>query len=142
MGKIFLNIDLENCGSCSSDISKKLFVIHGCLKGNGTRLIACLSLFFAQSRLATFHRKDKNRRSFLTTRVPENLLTAIFFEQTTKFKDFHQVFSKNLQKVSHFVKIMKTDRFGQKLATFSNKLPCFRVFIKFSAKGFKKCLIL
>ena len=71
------------------------------------------AIFVRKSRLATFHRKVKNRRSFLSTKVPEKLLTAIFFEQTTMFKDFHQGLSKKLQNVSHFVKNHETHRFGQ-----------------------------
>ena len=52
-----------------------------------------------------------------------------------------QLFGKKLQKVPRFVKKHEKSSIWPKVATFSSKLPSFCVWINFSAKSCKKCLI-
>ena len=93
--------------------------------------------------------------------------TLQLFEQTTMSLHFYELFSKNLQKVAHFVKKHEKPSIWPKLATFqekvaksasfrekaretidlaktfnfSSKLPCLGIFMNFSARSCKKCLI-
>ena len=53
------------------------------------------------------------------------------FEQTTMFWHFHELFSKKLQKVPHFVKKHEKSSIWPKLCNFSNKLPCFCISMNF-----------
>ena len=52
-------------------------------------------------------------------------------EQTTMFWHFHELFSKKLQKVPHFVKKHEKSSIWPKLCNFSNKLPCFCISMNF-----------
>ena len=54
---------------------------------------------------------------------------------------FHELFSKKLQKVPHFVKKHEKSSIWPNLYNFSNKLPCLCISMNFSVKSCKKCLI-
>ena len=64
-----------------------------------------------------------------------------FFEQTTMFWCFDELFSKRLQKVAQFVKKHEKSSIWPNLCNFSSKLPCFGISMNFSGKRCKKCLI-
>ena len=64
-----------------------------------------------------------------------------FFKQNTMFYRFGEFFSKQLQRVPHFVKKNKTSSIWPKTSTFSNKLPSSKLLVNFSAKTCKKCHI-
>ena len=68
-----------------------------------------------------------------------------FFQQTTTFRRFGQLFNKNLQKVPQkvpqFAKKVEKSSVWPKLATFSSKLPRLGVWVNFSTKSCKMCLI-
>ena len=64
-----------------------------------------------------------------------------FIERTTMSLHFDELFRKRLWKVPRFVKTHEKSSIWPKLWNFSNKLPCFDVQMKFSAKTCKKCLI-
>ena len=78
------------------------------------------------------------RKSMKTRRFCHNLN---LFEQTTMFRRSGQLFSKKMQKVPHFAKKHEKSSIWPKLATFSSKPPCVGVWVNFSAKSCKKCLI-
>ena len=61
--------------------------------------------------------------------------------RTTMFQDLPQVFSKKLQEVWDFVEPSKLIDLPE-TSHFSFKLPCFRIFLKFSVKSCKKCGLL
>ena len=63
-----------------------------------------------------------------------------FFEQTTMFRCFDELFSKRLQKVAQFVKKQEKSSIWPKLCNFSNKLPCLCISINFSRKSCKNAL--
>ena len=52
-------------------------------------------------------------------------------EQTTMFWHFHELFSKKLQKVPHFVKKHEKSSIWPKLCNFSDKLLCFCISMNF-----------
>ena len=52
-------------------------------------------------------------------------------EQTTMFWHFHELFSKKLQKVPHFVKKHEKSSIWPKLCNFSDKQPCFCISMNF-----------
>ena len=56
------------------------------------------------------------------------------------FYGFHHVLSRVATSVGFCEKPLKLIDSG-KTSNFSCKLPCFMVFIKFTAKSFKKCVI-
>ena len=60
------------------------------------------------------------------------------FEQTTMLLRLDERFSKQLQKLRHFVKKHEKSSIWPNYATSSNKLPCFGVSMNLSAKGCKK----
>ena len=64
--------------------------------------------------------------------------TLQVFEQTTMFWHFHELFSKKLQKVPHFVKKHEKSSIWPKLCNFLNKLPCLLISINFWGKGWKR----
>ena len=64
--------------------------------------------------------------------------TLQVFEQTTMFWHFHELFSKKLQKVPHFVKKHEKSSIWPKLCNFLNKLPCLWISINFWGKGWKR----
>ena len=63
------------------------------------------------------------------------------FEQTTMSLHFDELFRKKLQKVPHFVKKHEKLSIWPKLSPFFSKLPCLGIFMNFSARSCKKCLI-
>ena len=65
-----------------------------------------------------------------------------FFEQTTMSWHFHELLSKKLQKVPHSVEKAREIIDFAKTCNFSNKLPCLGIFMNFSERSCKKCLIL
>ena len=66
---------------------------------------------------------------------------ATFFEQTTMFRRLGELSGKEMQKVPHFAKKHEKSWIWPKVDTSSRKLPCFVVWMNFSAKSCKKCLI-
>ena len=58
-----------------------------------------------------------------------------FFEKTTMFWCFHELFSQRFQKVAQFVRKHEKSSIWPKLCNFSSKLPCFGISMKFSAKS-------
>ena len=67
--------------------------------------------------------------------------TCNFLEQTTTVRRLGQLLSAKVQKVAHFAKEHEKSSIWPKLATFSRKLPYFVVWVNFSAKSCRKCLI-
>ena len=67
--------------------------------------------------------------------------TLQLFEQTTMSLHFDELFRKKLQKVPHFVKKHEKSSIWPKLCNFSNKLRCLGIFMNFSERTCKKCLI-
>ena len=67
--------------------------------------------------------------------------TCNFFEQTTMFRRLVQVFGKKLHEVPHFPKKHEKSSIWPKLAAFMSEVPCFRVWVNFSAKSCKSCLV-
>ena len=63
------------------------------------------------------------------------------FPTTTMSLDFDQLFRKKLQKVPHFVKKHEKWSIWPNLYNFSNKLPCLWIWMNFSRKSYKRCLI-
>ena len=59
------------------------------------------------------------------------------FEQTTMFRRFHEIFSRKLQKVPHFVKKHENHRFGQNSQLFEHT-TMFRRLHKFFRKNLQK----
>ena len=57
------------------------------------------------------------------------------------FRRLVELFGKKLQKMPHFAKKPENSSTWPKLDTFSRKLPCLVVWVNFSAKSCKKCLI-
>ena len=64
-----------------------------------------------------------------------------FFEQTTMFCCFDELFSKRGQKVAQFVKQHEKSSIWPKLCNFSSKLPCLCISMNCLGKSCKKCLI-
>ena len=54
---------------------------------------------------------------------------------------FDELLSKRLQRVAQFVKKHENSSIWPKLSNFSNKLPCLCIWMNFSGKSCKKCLI-
>ena len=67
--------------------------------------------------------------------------TLQLLEQTTMSLHFDELLRKKLQKVPHFVKKQEKSSIWPNLSNFSNKLPCLGIFMNFSARSCKKCLI-
>ena len=117
----------------------------------------------------TFQEKVAKSASF-REKPPEIIdlaKTLQLFERTTMSLHFDELFRKKLQKVPHFVKKHEKSWIWLKLATFqekvaksasfrekaretidlaktfnfSRKLPCLGIFMNFSARSCKKCLI-
>ena len=61
------------------------------------------------------------------------------FEQTTMFRCFDEVFSKKLQNLPHFVKKHEKSSIWPNACNFANKLSCFKLLVKFSAKSASFC---
>ena len=77
-----------------------------------------------------------------TIKTCRSLQNQQLFVQTSMFQGFEQIFSKNLQKLWHFVKNHQNVSISPKLATFLCKLQCLRVLTKVSAKSCKNYGIL
>ena len=57
------------------------------------------------------------------------------------FRRFGQLFSEKLQKVPDFAEKHEKSSIRSKVATFSSKPPCFGVWVNFSVKKEKRCLV-
>ena len=68
--------------------------------------------------------------------------TCNFFEETTVFRRFDELFSQKWQKVSYFVEKGEKSSIWAKVASLSKKSSCFGVLTNFSHRSRKKCLIL
>ena len=90
----------------------------------------------------TFQKKVAKSTSFRETgrKIIDFAKALQLFEQTTMFWHFHEVFSKKLQKVTHFVRKHEKSSIWSKLCNFGNKLPCLCISMNFSEKSCKKCL--
>ena len=91
----------------------------------------------------TFRKKVPKSTSFRETgrKIIDFAKALQLFEQTTMFWHFHEVFSKNLPKVAHFVRKHEKSSIWSKLCNFGNKLPCLCISMNFSEKSCKKCLV-
>ena len=67
--------------------------------------------------------------------------TLQLFEQSTMFLHLDELLRKRLEKVPHFVKKHEKSSIWPKLCNFSNKLPCFCIWMNSLAEKCKKCLI-
>ena len=81
------------------------------------------------------HFKRKHEKSSIWPR------RGTFFVDTTVYRRLGQLFSKRLQTVPYLPKKREKSSTWLKVDTFSTKLPCFVVWVNFSAKSCKKCLI-
>ena len=57
------------------------------------------------------------------------------------FRPLGELFGKKMEKVPHFAKKHEKSSIRPKRGTFLSTLLCFGVWVNFSAKGFKTCLI-
>ena len=57
------------------------------------------------------------------------------------FRRLGELFGKKLQKVPHFAKKHEKSSIWPKLHTFASRLTCFGIWVNFSAKSCKPCLI-
>ena len=88
----------------------------------------------------TFQRKVAESASFSekTLKIIDCAKTCNFFEQSTMFMRFDELFSKRFQKVPRFVKKHEKSSIWPKLCNFSNKLPCFGISMIIAGKSCKK----
>ena len=93
---------------------------------------------------STFQQKVAKSASFRgkASKIVDSAKMCNFFEQTTMFRRFGHLLSKQLQNVPNFARKHEKSSIWPKLATFSSKLPSVVVWVKFSARSCKKCLIL
>ena len=92
----------------------------------------------------TFQQKGSKSGSIRETarKIIDLAKTLQLFEQTTMSLHFDELFRKKLQKVPHFVRKHEKLSIWRKLATFrANYHVFFGIFMNFSAKCCKKCLI-
>ena len=92
----------------------------------------------------TFQQKGSKSGSIRETarKIIDLAKTLQLFEQTTMSLHFDELFRKKLQKVPHFVRKHEKLSIWRKLATFrANYHVFFGIFMNFSAKSCKKCLI-
>ena len=92
----------------------------------------------------TFQQKVAKSASFRekARKIIHLAKTLQLFEQTTMSLHFDELFRKKLQKVPHFVRKHEKLSIWRKLATFrANYHVFFGIFMNFSAKSCKKCLI-
>ena len=61
--------------------------------------------------------------------------------KSAPFRRLGQLFSKKVQKDPHFAKKHEKSSIWPNCGTFSSKPPCLVVWVTFSGKGSKKCLI-
>ena len=94
----------------------------------------CVNFSAKSCKNCLISRKSIKNRQFGQT-------TWNFFEQATILQRLGQLCSKKYQKVPHFAKKHEKSSIWQKRATFSRRPPCFGVWVNFSAKSCKKCLI-
>ena len=92
---------------------------------------------------STFKQKVVNSAPFCekACKIVDLAKTCNFFEQTTTFCRLGELFSKKLQKVSHFARKHEKTSIWQKSAIFSSKPRCLGVWVNFEAKSCKKCVI-
>ena len=85
---------------------------------------------------STFRQKVVKSASFRDKerKIVDLAKTCNFFEQTTMVQHFGQLFGRKLQKLPPFGEKHEKSSIWPRLATFSSKLPCFRVWFNFSGK--------
>ena len=92
---------------------------------------------------STFRQKVGKSSSFRekARKICDLAKNCTFFEQTTMMRRLGLLFGRKLGKVPHFLKKHEKSSFWPKVASFWSKLPWFGVWVNFSAKSCKKCLI-
>ena len=74
-------------------------------------------------------------------RIVDLAKTRHVFEETTMIRRLGELFGQKLHKVPHFAKKNEKSSIWPKLHNFSSRLTCFGIWVNFSAKSCKTCLI-